>query len=148
MGHSDSSARLSGSRAVHNSGDGIGVADPPIYGARLNLCDPAVALAAEESASMHRTSAARWLLLFLVRVYRGFFSPFFGAACKFHPSCSQYAFEAIERWGARRGAWLASKRLGRCRPFSRGGYDPVPELPADQNSAAGVPVGKTAEVTR
>lgn len=71
--------------------------------------------------------AAAWLLLFGVRAYRIFLSPFFGGACKFYPSCSRYADQAIERWGARRGAWLALRRLLRCRPFSPGGYDPVPE---------------------
>jgi putative membrane protein insertion efficiency factor len=54
-------------------------------------------------------------------------SPFFGGACKFHPSCSNYAYEAIARHGARRGVALALKRLLRCRPFTKGGFDPVPE---------------------
>ena len=69
-----------------------------------------------------------WLLLLLVRLYQTFLSPFLGGACKFYPSCSHYAQEAIEVHGARRGAWLAMKRLGRCRPFTKGGFDPVPEL--------------------
>jgi uncharacterized protein len=56
-----------------------------------------------------------------------FFSPFFGGACKFQPSCSNYAHEAILRHGAKRGAVLAMKRLLRCRPFTIGGFDPVPE---------------------
>jgi putative membrane protein insertion efficiency factor len=102
----------------------------------LNCLEASVEPAESKSASAQRTGVARWLLLFAVRVYRGFFSPFFGAACRFHPSCSQYAFQAVERWGARRGAWLALKRLGRCRPFSQGGYDPVPELAADENSGS------------
>jgi len=54
-------------------------------------------------------------------------SPFFGGACKFHPSCSNYAYEAIARHGVRRGVALALKRLLRCRPFTKGGFDPVPE---------------------
>jgi len=66
-------------------------------------------------------------LLAFLRAYQIFLSPFYGAACKFHPSCSEYAYQAVERWGARRGAWLALRRLLRCRPLSRGGYDPVPE---------------------
>jgi len=72
-------------------------------------------------------SAASRLLLAFLRAYQIFLSPFYGAACKFHPSCSEYAYQAVERWGARRGAWLALRRLLRCRPLSRGGYDPVPE---------------------
>jgi putative membrane protein insertion efficiency factor len=67
------------------------------------------------------------LLLATVRFYQAFLSPFYGASCKFYPSCSHYAYQAIERWGASRGAWLAMRRLLRCRPFSAGGYDPVPE---------------------
>jgi len=66
-------------------------------------------------------------LLALVRTYQILLSPFFGGACKFYPSCSNYALEAIQRHGAARGFVLAMKRLGRCRPFTKGGYDPVPE---------------------
>jgi putative membrane protein insertion efficiency factor len=62
-----------------------------------------------------------------VRFYKIFLSPFFGGACKFYPSCSNYAYEAIARHGARRGIVLALKRLGRCRPFTQGGFDPVPD---------------------
>lgn len=69
----------------------------------------------------------RWLLLAGLRVYQIFLGPFFGGGCKFHPSCSAYAYLAIERFGARQGARLAVGRLMRCRPFSTGGYDPVPE---------------------
>jgi putative membrane protein insertion efficiency factor len=68
-----------------------------------------------------------WSLLAFVQFYKVFFSPFLGGACKFYPSCSNYAQEAIELHGARRGAWLALKRLGRCRPFTNGGFDPVPD---------------------
>ena len=75
-----------------------------------------------------RSLAAR-VLLFAVHLYRVFFSPLLGGACRFHPSCSHYAQEAVERWGARRGAGLALRRLLRCRPFSAGGWDPVPEPP-------------------
>ncbi len=67
------------------------------------------------------------LLLAAIRAYQGFLSPLLGSACKFHPSCSSYAYQAIERWGVRRGTWLAFRRLLRCRPFSPGGWDPVPE---------------------
>jgi uncharacterized protein len=79
------------------------------------------------SASMQKRSAGTWLLLTFVHFYRVFFSPFLGGACKFHPSCSRYAQDAIALYGPRRGAWLAIKRLGRCRPFTKGGFDPVPE---------------------
>jgi uncharacterized protein len=65
----------------------------------------------------------------VVRFYIAFLSPIFGGACKFQPSCSNYASEAIARYGARHGGILALKRLGRCRPFTHGGFDPVPDLP-------------------
>jgi uncharacterized protein len=73
-------------------------------------------------------SLGAWISLALVQLYRTFLSHFFGGACKFYPSCSNYAQEAIARHGARRGIWLALKRLGRCRPFTKGGFDPVPEV--------------------
>lgn len=72
-----------------------------------------------------------WLLLAFVRFYKIFLSPFFGGACKFYPSCSNYAHEAIARHGARRGIVLSLKRLGRCRPFTQGGFDPVPDVESD-----------------
>jgi putative membrane protein insertion efficiency factor len=76
-------------------------------------------------------SGAAWILLLLIRFYITFLAPFFGGGCKFHPSCSNYAREAVERHGARRGLALAGKRLLRCRPFTRGGFDPVPEPDCD-----------------
>jgi putative membrane protein insertion efficiency factor len=66
-------------------------------------------------------------MLLLVRLYITFLSPFFGGACRFHPSCSNYAAEAITRHGARRGLSLALRRLLRCNPFTKGGFDPVPD---------------------
>jgi putative membrane protein insertion efficiency factor len=73
-------------------------------------------------------AAGKWLLLLLVRIYQIFLSPFFGGACKFYPSCSKYGYEAIARHGAWRGSVLAAKRLLRCRPFTKGGFDPVPDV--------------------
>jgi hypothetical protein len=67
------------------------------------------------------------LLLACIRVYQAVFAPLMPVGCKFYPSCSHYAYEAIARHGARRGAYLAAARLLRCRPFTRGGYDPVPD---------------------
>ena len=66
------------------------------------------------------------LLLGLVRFYQYLISPLLGPRCRFHPSCSQYAVEALERYGALRGSWLALRRLLRCHPWHPGGYDPVP----------------------
>ena len=66
-------------------------------------------------------------LLFAVRVYQAFFSALMPSACKFYPSCSHYAAEAVRVHGARRGSWLALRRLSRCHPFTPGGVDLVPE---------------------
>ena len=62
----------------------------------------------------------------VIRAYQLTLSPFIGNQCRFHPSCSNYALEAIEAYGAVKGSWLALRRLGRCHPFNAGGFDPVP----------------------
>ena len=66
------------------------------------------------------------LLIFAVRIYRLAISPFLGRSCRFHPSCSEYAIEALEKHGGIRGSWLAARRISRCHPWHPGGYDPVP----------------------
>ena len=66
------------------------------------------------------------ILLFMIRSYQVILSPFLGQRCRFAPTCSLYASEAIRLHGALRGSWLAIKRIGRCHPFCEGGYDPVP----------------------
>lgn len=66
------------------------------------------------------------VLIALLRFYRYAISPMLGRNCRFHPTCSEYAIEAIQRHGALRGGWLAARRVGRCHPFNPGGYDPVP----------------------
>ena len=66
------------------------------------------------------------VLIVLVGAYRYALSPMLGRSCRFHPSCSEYAQEALERHGALRGVWLALRRIGRCHPWHPGGYDPVP----------------------
>ena len=66
------------------------------------------------------------LLILLVRGYQVGISPLLPASCRYYPSCSAYAVEAIERHGAARGGWLALRRIARCHPFRAGGFDPVP----------------------
>ncbi|MBL8437340.1 membrane protein insertion efficiency factor YidD [Zoogloea sp.] len=66
------------------------------------------------------------VLIGLLRAYRYLVSPWLGRNCRFHPTCSAYAIEAIARYGALRGSWLAARRVARCHPWNPGGYDPVP----------------------
>lgn len=66
------------------------------------------------------------LLLLVLRGYQYAIGPLFGANCRFYPSCSEYAREAIDRHGAGKGSWLTLRRLGRCHPYHPGGFDPVP----------------------
>ena len=71
----------------------------------------------------------RGVLLTLIRAYQLLLSPLLGGRCRYVPSCSVYAQEAIRRFGPWRGGWLALKRLGRCHPWGGYGYDPVPDAP-------------------
>jgi uncharacterized protein len=68
----------------------------------------------------------RTLLVLLVRGYQVSLSPLLPASCRYYPSCSAYAIEALEKHGAARGSWLAMRRIARCHPFRPGGFDPVP----------------------
>ena len=76
----------------------------------------------------------RTLLILVVRAYQVVLSPLLPAACRYQPTCSHYAIEALEKHGALRGSWLAVKRIGRCHPFRPGGFDPVPDPPSSLQS--------------
>lgn len=81
------------------------------------------------TVALSPAGAVRALLLGLIRLYQLTLSPWLGRQCRYEPTCSHYAAEAVARFGARRGVWLAAKRIGRCHPWGRSGYDPVPEFP-------------------
>jgi putative membrane protein insertion efficiency factor len=72
-------------------------------------------------------SVLAWPLLALVWLYRMAISPWLGNNCRYDPSCSEYALEALKKHGAFRGTWLAARRIGRCHPWGGSGYDPVPD---------------------
>jgi putative membrane protein insertion efficiency factor len=95
----------------------------------------------DASKSAHSSAAVR-AALFALRLYKSYLSVLMAGSCRFEPTCSRYAYEAIERFGVLRGTWLGLKRLLRCHPLSRKfGYDPVPEkwenMPAKLEAAIG-----------
>jgi uncharacterized protein len=67
----------------------------------------------------------KYLVLSFLQLYKTLISPFLPPACRFEPTCSTYAMEAVEKYGAIKGTWFGVKRILRCQPFSKGGYDPV-----------------------
>lgn len=79
------------------------------------------------AAEVTRPGPVSWLLLQPLRFYRRFISPYLPPSCRFYPSCSTYAVEALTRFGAARGSYLAARRLLRCGPWTPPGHDPVPE---------------------
>lgn len=70
----------------------------------------------------------KYILIFLIRFYRKFLSPLFPPCCRFYPTCSSYALEALKRFGFFKGTYLSLRRILRCHPFHDGGFDPVPSL--------------------
>jgi putative membrane protein insertion efficiency factor len=116
MGHCNSPAQLGCNGELTSTHSRTAGSDSALAGGRIE----GKAVVARSQSVM-----AQALLAFL-RLYQIFLSPFFGGSCKYHPSCSNYSYQAIATHGVRRGVVLALKRLGRCRPFTRGGFDPVP----------------------
>jgi putative membrane protein insertion efficiency factor len=86
------------------------------------------------------------LLIWMLKGYRLVISPLYGQVCRYHPSCSAYALEAVTEHGSLRGSWLAVRRVGRCHPWADGGYDPVP--PAAEHRSPSRPVSAESTSTR
>jgi uncharacterized protein len=98
-----------------------------------------------DGQSAPRLSPAGWVLVGLLTVYRRFISPLLGQRCRFYPSCSAYALEAVQLHGALRGSWLAARRLSRCHPFHAGGLDYVPGSPMVTSSTVEAGNGSAAD---
>jgi len=123
MGHRHSSEEFCGESALRGVGSGFS--------------------AAAQSRVMARSVSVR-SALFALRCYKAYLSVLFAGSCRFEPTCSMYAYEAIERFGVLRGVWLGTKRLLHCHPLSRKfGYDPVPETWDEKNPN---PVDEKTEV--
>lgn len=92
-----------------------------------------------------RISILSYPLLFIIFIYRVTLSPYFGNQCRYEPTCSRYAEEAIKKHGALRGSFMAIKRILRCHPWHEGGYDPVPEGPMPMTVVPETVVSETME---
>jgi putative membrane protein insertion efficiency factor len=123
MGHRNSSAHIHGANVFCSDRGGVAraVAESSLKVAAVNVAG----LASSQKTLVSR--AAAWFLLTGIRFYQAVLAPLMPLGCKFYPSCSRYAAEAIARHGAKRGIRLALSRLWRCRPFTQGGVDLVPD---------------------
>lgn len=83
----------------------------------------------------------KYVIVWFLKAYRLIISPLYGQVCRYYPTCSAYALEAVENHGALRGSWLALRRLARCHPWTPGGYDPVPPVhPRVEETGAPTPI--------
>ena len=140
MGHRNSSAHIHDAVGIYS--DGGGSARFAASACSLNV----TAVKMSTSKRVWTSRAAAWLLLTGIRFYQAVFAPVMPLGCKFYPSCSHYAAEAIARHGAAHGVWLAAARLWRCRPFTLGGFDPVPDIVPDVAEIVCNPAGNEARI--
>lgn len=141
MGHGDTSEEWRGACGILGVDNGIAAAAEERELEVENFLEQQNIPMEEHRENRGRRGAAVKAALLALRVYKSYFSMLFAGSCRFTPTCSRYAYEAIERFGVRRGSWLALKRLLRCQPLSRKlGYDPVPETWEDMHSTKFVAV--------
>ena len=146
MGHGDTSEGRRGEGGIRSVDDGIAAAAEERELEVENFLEQQIIPVNENQENRAQHGAAVKAALFALRIYKSYFSLLFAGSCRFTPTCSRYAYEAIERFGVRRGSWLALKRLLRCQPLSRKfGYDPVPETWEDMQSTKFVTVGSTEQ---
>jgi len=126
MGYRNSSAHVHDAGCLSVDPNGVARAAAESSALKLDTLTLAAPELAEPTGAAARGGAV-WFLLMSIRFYQAVFARVMPVGCKFYPSCSRYAAEAIERHGAIRGARLALARLWRCRPFTQGGFDPVPD---------------------
>jgi len=155
MGHRDSSERRDRVRGVCRADHGsTAPAQGPCGNADASQVTSVIPFeqnvresAVQASGAAEQYSFAARTALYALRFYKAYLSLLIAGSCRYQPTCSQYTYEAIERFGALRGSWLGFKRLMRCHPFSRRfGFDPVPEeWPAhDQHKEFSLLVGETS----
>lgn len=128
MGHCHTPEEHGGAEPVRGFDSGSSAPAPESV-EKLPSGAPVSSSTAQGPAASQQAIAVR-VALFALRFYKTYLSILMGGTCRFEPSCSRYAYEAVERFGVMRGSWLALKRLLRCQPLSRKfGFDPVPEAP-------------------
>ena len=131
MGHRNTSEEQCGAGGVYGIDGGFGAVDEERVNAVMNTSSHHETVEKEgdrlKSVPQAQSAAVKAALMAL-RIYKGYLSVLFAGSCRFEPTCSMYAYQAIERFGVLRGTWMGLKRLLRCHPLSRKfGYDPVPE---------------------
>jgi uncharacterized protein len=127
MGHRNSSSHIHDAYCLCSDGGGPSRVAAGVASLKVT------AVKQFSSKKAWASRAAAWVLLAGIRFYQAVFAPVMPVGCKFYPSCSRYAAEAVARHGAAQGVLLAAARLWRCRPFTQGGFDPVPDVDANMS---------------